>query len=307
MRPAKQPPQKPPNPPNTVDNTRGIGWILLSVLGSSAMAVAVRDISAEIDSRMIVLLRSAITGAAIILAMVLFARLRADLRFSQPLRHFLRGSFIAASTHFGFYAIAKLPMALVTVLFFLAPVWATLLAVLLQKERLGPRRIIAITIGFVGALIILRPGFGGFEPAMLAALASSLLFALALNMSRGLAQVDGAMSAYFSSVIITALVSVPFAWPVLALPTEWRGGLALAVIVVAGALRGYADIEAYRHGEAGILAPITYLRLVFIATAAYFLYQEVPDGYTIAGALIIISATLYIGLRETRLKRLSAR
>ncbi len=307
MNPPHTHPPKHPNPPHMVDNLRGIWWILFSVLGSSAMAVAVRDISTQIDSRTIVFLRSAITTGAILLALLLFARLRAQLRFSQPMRHLIRGGLIAASTHFGFYAIAKLPMATVTVLFFLAPIWATLLAVIIHKERVGPRRIIAIVVGFAGAMVILRPGFGSFEPAMLAALASSMFFALALNMSRGLAQIDGATSAYFSSVVITAIVSLPFAWPVMALPADMRGSIALSIIVVTGALRGYADIEAYRHGEAGILAPITYLRLVFIATAAYYMYQEVPDKFTISGALIIISATLYIALRETRLKRLSGR
>jgi drug/metabolite transporter (DMT)-like permease len=247
MNPAQTHPPKPPNPLHKVDNLRGIWWILLSVLGSSAMAIAVRDISTQIDSRTIVFLRSAISSGVILLALILFARLRAQLRFSQPMRHLVRGSLIAASTHFGFYAIAKLPMATVTVLFFLAPIWATLLAVLIHKERVGPRRIIAISVGFAGAMVILRPGFGSFEPAMLAALASSLLFALALNMSRGLAQVDGATSAYFSSVLITAVVSLPFAWPVMALPVDMRGSLALSIIVVAGALLGYSDIEAYRH------------------------------------------------------------
>lgn len=135
---------------------------------------------------------------------------------------------------------------------------------------------------------------------MLAALASSMLFALALNMSRGLARQDGAISAYFSSVVITAIISLPFAWPVMALPTDMRGSLALGIVVFAGALRGIADIEAYRHGEAGLLAPVTYLRLVIIATAAYFLYGEVPDIYTIIGAAIVISATLYMAFREAR-------
>lgn len=302
MHPAQNQSRKPANPPHKVDNLRAVWWILLSVLGSSAMAIAVRDISTQMDSRTIVFLRSVIASGVILLALVFFARLRAQLRFSQPLRHLLRGSLIAASTHFGFYAIANLPMATVTVLFFLAPIWATLLAVIIHKEKVGPRRIVAIIIGFSGAMVILRPGIASFEPAMLAALVSSMLFALALSMSRGLAREDGAISAYFSSVLITAVISLPFAWPVMALPTDMRGSIALAIIVFTGALRGYADIEAYRHGEAGLLAPVTYLRLVIVATAAYFLYDEVPDIYTFVGAAIVISATLYIALREARKK-----
>ena len=300
MNPAQTQAAKPANPPHQIDNLRAVWWILLSVLGSSAMAIAVRDVSAQIDSRTIVFLRSAISSGAILLALIGFARLRAQLRFSQPLRHLVRGSFIAVSTHLGYYAIANLPMATVTVLFFLAPIWATLMAMLVHNERVGPRRVTAIIIGFFGALIILRPGFSSFEPAMLAALGSSMLFALALNMSRGLAREDGAMSTYFSSVIITAIISLPFAWPVMAIPTDFRGSFALGIVVLAGALRGYADIEAYRHGEAGLLAPVTYLRLVIIATAAYYIYGEVPDIYTITGAIVVISATLYIALREAR-------
>lgn len=307
MNPANIPLSKPANLPHRADNLRAIWWILLSVAGSSAMAVAVRDVSVQIDSRAIVFLRSAISTGIILLALVLFVRLRKQLKFSSPAKHLIRGTLIAGSTHMGFYAISNLPMATVTVLFFLAPIWATILAIVIHKERIGMRRIAAIAIGFIGALVILRPGFGSFEPTMLVAMGSSMLFALALNMSRGLAQVDGATSAYFSSVVITAIVSLPFAWPVMALPYDARGSIALVVVVIAGAIRGYADIEAYRHGDAGFLAPVTYLRLVLIATAAYFMYNEVPDGPTIIGAVIVISSTLYIALREARLKRLSAR
>jgi len=297
------PNQKAPNLPHKSDNLLAIWWILLSVVGSSAMSVAVRDMSAQLDAQMIVFLRSIMATGLILLGMVFFARFRRQMRFSQPLRHLLRGTLIGSSTYFGFYAIAHLPMATVTVLFFLAPIWATLLAILIHKERVGIRRFLAIAVGFVGALVILRPGVGSFEPAMFSALGSSVLFALALTMSRGLAREDGAASVYFSSVVITAMLSLPFAWPVMALPADPRGYLALTIIVVGGIARGYADIEAYRHGEASILAPITYLRLVLIGGAAYFLYQEVPDSYTIIGGIIVITATLYIAIRESRLKR----
>ena len=77
----------------------------------------------------------------------------------------------------------------------------------------------------------------------------------------------------------------------------------LAIVIVASAVRGYADIEAYRYSESAILAPVAYLRLVLIALAGYFLFGEVPDLATVIGASIIISATLYIALREAKLRR----
>lgn len=290
-------------PAESADNFTAILWILFSVVTSSAMTIGVRDISTQLGSTMIVFLRASVSTALIIVAILLFAKLRKQLKFSKPWLHLVRGTLIAFSTQLGFYSISNLPLSTVTVLFFLAPIWATLLAIPFHGEKVGPRRIAAIAVGFIGAVIILRPGFGEFHPAMLTAMGSSILFALALNMSRGLARADGALSTYFSSVVITAIVMLPFALPVFDTPHTTRAWIAGAVIVVAGAARGYADIEAYRLGEAGILAPITYLRLVFIAGAAYFMYSEIPDRPTIIGAAIIISATLYIAQRETKLRR----
>ncbi len=295
--------QTTPKETESPDNFTAILWILFSVVTSSAMTIGVRDISTQLGSSMIVFLRASVSTALIVVALILFAKLRRQLRFSKPWLHLVRGTLIAFSTQLGFYSISNLPLSTVTVLFFLAPIWATLLAIPIHGEKVGPRRIAAIAVGFIGAVIILRPGFGVLHPAMLTAIGSSVLFALALNMSRGLARADGAISTYFSSVVITAIVMLPFALPVFELPHAPRAWIAGAVIVVAGAARGYADIEAYRLGEAGILAPITYLRLVFIAGAAYFMYSEIPDIPTIIGAAIIISATLYIARRETKLRR----
>ncbi len=290
-------------PAESTDNFTAILWILFSVVASSAMTIGVRDISSQLDSSVIVFLRAGVSAGLIAIALFIFAKLRRQMKFSRPWLHLVRGTLVAFSTQLGFYSISNLPLSTVTVLFFLAPIWATLLAIPIHGEKVGPRRIAAIAVGFIGAVIILRPGFGTLHPAMLPAMGSTILFALALNMSRGLARADGALSTFFSSVVITVVVMIPFALPVFNTPHNARAWIAGAVIVVAGAARGYADIEAYRLGEASILAPITYLRLVFVAGAAYFLYAEIPDLPTIIGAAIIISSTLYIARRETKLRR----
>ncbi len=287
----------PADPPEH-NNLSAILWILFSVLASSAMAIGVRDVSSQLDSRMIVFGRALVSTGILMGVVMASGRLRGVLRFSRPGQHLARGLAIAGSTHLGFYAIANLPLAQVTVLFFTAPIWATVMAVLVHKETVGPRRVGATALGFAGALIVLRPGFSGFQPAMIAALGSSVLFALALTMSRGLARADGALSAYFSSVVITTLASLPFVLPVLAVPDDPRGWIAAMVVVLGGMIRGYADIEAYRLGEAAILAPITYLRLAFIATAAYFIYNEIPDIPTLLGFTVIVTASIYITRRE---------
>ncbi len=284
-------------PPHQTDNLRGILWILGSVVAASAMSVGVRELSYSLDSRMIVLLRAGLTTAAILAVIAASGAFRRKLTFTRPGLHLFRGTLIAVSTHLGFYALAHVPLATVSVLFFTAPIFATLLTGPMQGEYVGPRRWAAVIAGFMGAVIILRPTTG-FDPAMLAALGSSLLFAIALLLSRRLAEADGPTSAYVSSVVVTVIVTIPVMGDAYALPQTGFVWLIVLVVLVTGAIRGVADIEAYRHGEASILGPITYLRLVLVGLAGYILYDEVVDGPTWIGAAIIIGAALYIARRE---------
>ncbi len=303
--PSDEGPTALPVPPAPViDNFRALVWILISVVSASLMTIAVRQVSLEIDSRMIVLLRAGITTLLILAALVVASPLRRQMRFSRPVLHLFRGTLIGLSTHLGFYTISNIPLATATVLFFMAPIFATIFASLIHGEKVGPRRWSAVSAGFIGAVIILRPGFSEFHPAMLTAIGSSFLFALALTLSRNLARADGVLSTYFSSVVITTIITLPIAMPVYALPTDWITWAATAALVITGAIRGYADTAAYHHGDASLLAPVTYLRLVLISLGGYLLFGETPDAATFAGAAIIIAATLYIAQRENKLRKM---
>jgi drug/metabolite transporter (DMT)-like permease len=285
------------------DNWRGLKWMMLSVVTSSAMTIAARFASQELESRMVVMMRA---GLTLILMLMLFAassNLRSKLKFSQPKQHIIRGILITISTHAGFYTISVIPLATTTVLFFTAPIFATILAVIYHKEAIGPRRIAAIAAGFCGTLIVLRPGFDALELGLITAILSSLTFAMALTMSRNLAQADGPISTYFSSVVIMVIVSIPVAIPVFETPDLPLTWFALAALVVTSSIRGIADIEAYRHADAALLTPVTYLRLVFIGLGAYAFFNETIDAPTLIGALIIIASTLYIAQRERALPK----
>jgi drug/metabolite transporter (DMT)-like permease len=285
------------------DNLRGILWMLVSVVVASVMTLAVRIVSLELNSMQVVLYRSAIAIILVGTVIILMPSLRKKLSFTRPWQHLIRGAFIAIATHFGFYTIANIPLATATVLFFTAPIFATLLAVLVHGETIGLRRILAIFAGFIGALVVLRPGFGELNLGMLTAIGSSLCFASALTMSRNLAQADGPLSTYFSSIIITALITVPIVGTDLPVPQLNATWIAIFLVGITSMVRGIADIQAYRHAEAGILAPVAYLRLVFIGIAAYFMFSEKPDWQTLLGAVIIIGSTLYIAQREAALKK----
>ena len=292
-----------PPEPEVYENLRAISWLLLSVAASSAMTIAVRVMSFEMHPSMIVFLRFSFTSVLLFALVLVFQRYREQMTFTQPGSHLIRGLFMAISTHLGFYAIANMELVTVTVLFFMVPIFATALSGVINHERPGPRRIIAIAVSFLGVILILKPGYQPLNQAVFAALASSVLFAGALVMSRKLASKDGTFATLISSTTITFLFSIPLVIPVWELPESASMWGIVAFLVITGLIRLVGDLQAYRLGEASVLAPITYLRLILIGAAAYVMFNEVPDGLALIGTAIIIASALYIARREARLKR----
>lgn len=285
------------------NNLSGASWMMLSVVTASIMTLGARGVYVELDSRMLVILR-AIGGIALVaLAMGMTPRRVGPIRFSSPWLHVIRGALVACSTHLGFYAISEIPLATATVLFFSAPIWTTLFAPLALGERVGPRRWSAVLVGFVGVLIVVRPGSVEISLPVLAALGSSALFAAVLLMSRRVANRDGPWATYLSSVAVTVALSLPVTLPIWHLPVSGYGWFLLAVVTLSSMIRNISDIQAYRVADASFLAPLSYLRLILIAVAAYVWFGEVPTVTTWIGGAVIIGAALYIARRETLQKR----
>ena len=166
-----------PIAPVEYENIKAISWLLVSVVASSAMTIAVRVMSFDLDPRMIVLLRFGITAILLLVAIIALSDLRAKLSFSHPRLHVIRGLCMAVSTHLGFYAIANMELVTVTVLFFMVPIFATALSGFLNGEHAGPRRLAAIAVSFIGVLLILKPGYQPLNTALERATCSACLAA----------------------------------------------------------------------------------------------------------------------------------
>ena len=289
-----------------INNRLGIIWILISVSFASVMSILVKELGQTFDSRSLVLFRAGLLTIFLCVPVIVLPTFNRRLRFSKPYLHIFRGLLIAFSTHLGFFTLTILPIATTVVLFFTAPIFATILSIFINREDVGLRRWLAVILGFLGVLIVLQPGFEGSYTAMLTALLSSFLFALALAFSRNIVLADGSLSAYISSVLITFIVSLPLAYTTLAnmdfhISFYVTIGL-ISLLAVTSFLRGIGDIQAYHYGEAAVLAPITYLRLIIVGIFGYFIWGEIPNNLTLLGAFIIICAAIYIGQRESRVK-----
>lgn len=295
-----------------ISNMRGALWMLVSCVAATVMSVGVKLLAGEVSTVQTVFLRN-VFGVVIVLPFVLASMRgigghraegqRTALRFSKPWLHLLRGGLFVVAVTSGFYALSKLPLATATALFFLAPIFATALSALLTGEEVGPRRWFAVAAAFIGAMIVLRPGFVAFELATLAAVVSSICFASSLVITRPIAESDGALSMMISANVIAALVLLIPAlrdW----MPVSSELWPALALVILGSSARFFADIRAYSIAEAGFLAPFAFLRMIFIVAAGWFLFAEGIDGPTLTGATVIIGSAVFIARREAQLRRI---
>jgi len=280
------------------ENWRGILWAMLSVIGASAMAISVRGASLGLDTRLLVGYRLFFTLILIGILILIVPRLRSKVHFKQPRAHLIRGILMAFSVHLGFYTLSIVPLAAAAILFATAPIFATIISVAIGRETIGIRRTLAILVGFIGTIIVMRPSSEIIDTNMIYGIGSSIFFSFSLVMSRNLARTDGPLSTLISTSAIGLIVTIPLAAPVFEITTDTNIILWTLVLIIFGILRQYSDIQAYTYAQAAVIAPISYFRVVLIGLMAYLFFNEIPVVTTYIGATIIIAATIYITNRE---------
>ena len=280
------------------ENWRGILWAMLAVIGASAMAISVRGASLGLDTRLLVGYRLFFTLILIGILILIVPRLRSKVHFKQPRAHLIRGILMAFSVHLGFYTLSIVPLAAAAILFATAPIFATIISVAMGRETIGIRRTLAILVGFIGTIIVMRPSSEIIDTNMIYGIGSSIFFSFSLVMSRNLARTDGPLSTLISTSAIGLIVTIPLAAPVFEITTDTNIILWTLVLIIFGILRQYSDIQAYTYAQAAVIAPISYFRVVLIGLMAYLFFNEIPVVTTYIGATIIIAATIYITNRE---------
>jgi drug/metabolite transporter (DMT)-like permease len=225
----------------------------------------------------------------------------ATLRSSRLGLQLWRSVFLLASTVVYWLALRYIPLADASAISFVGPLMLTALSVPLLKEKVGPRRWAAVAVGFVGALIIIRPGLGMAQPAALIPLCSAAAFAGYALCTRVLSLADHwTTTLVWSSSVGLVLLSaaVPFVWqtPDLA---EWIGLIFLGLL---GSFAHLLMILAYARAPASTLAPLSYLALIWSTVLGLVLFGNFPDGWTLAGGAVVAASGLYVIHRE-RMRR----
>jgi len=220
----------------------------------------------------------------------------------RPALQILRGGLLMASTFCFFGGVSRMPLADTLAIFFISPLIVTLLAPAMLGEQVGIRRKTAVAIGFIGALVVIRPGLTVFQPAALFGIGSGFIYALYSITTRKLAGtapplVTAAYTALFGAVGTS--IAVPFVWRA-PTPGELAFMLLMGVIAAAG---HFLIVVAYRRAEASVLSPLTYSEMVAMVVVGYVAFGDFPDLWTIVGIVILIGSGAYISIREHRAGR----
>lgn len=278
---------------------RGAALVVLATLCFGLMDTLAKLLTERHDPLMVVWARYA--GQMLLVAVLIAPRFGRIVRTRHPKLQFLRSTLMFGATLLGFISFSLLPLATAVAMFQIAPLIITATAALLLHEPVGPRRWLGVAAGFLGALIIIRPGTDVFDPAALLPLIGAFFYAGNTVMTR-LLNGDSYWTTLFYSAAVGTLVSslmVPFAWST---PDALDTAM-MAAMAVLGSSGHFVLIAAFATAQASALAPFTYASMIISAALGYLVWHDLPDGPTIFGAGLIVASGLYVWHRE----RLAAR
>jgi drug/metabolite transporter (DMT)-like permease len=220
------------------------------------------------------------------------------LRTPRPGLQVFRSALLLLSTIANFTAIKYLQLDQAVAIVFSTPFFVAALSGPVLGEWVRWRRWTAIGVGFIGVLVVTRPGAGGIHPAALLSLLSALSYATYSITTRILARTDSNETTLFYSNLVGAAAMTPAVWFVWTTPTE---PLIIALMVAAGALGSFGHyllIAAHRLTPAAVLSPIIYTELVWVIILGFLVFGDVPNRWTLAGSAIVVASGLYILHRE---------
>ena len=287
-------------------NTTGIGiaWMVVATFLFVSLDTTAKYLTAHYPVEQVVWARFTFHFAFVFA--LLAPRGKAMLLSQRPGLQLLRSCFMLTANLCFFLAIRTLALVDASAIVFCGPLFLTALSVPMLGERVGVRRWCAVAVGFVGAMIVIRPGAQVLQSVAALPLISALAFAFYQIFTRKLATVDAPMTTLlYTSVVgmVTMSLLVPLVW----VEPDAFGWLLMAVAGLFGAAGQLALIKAIQLAPVSVVAPFNYLGLVWASALGFLFFGDLPDRYTLVGASIIAASGLYILHRERQLRLSEAR
>lgn len=290
----------PPKQMPTGNPLAGIGWMILTGFLFVAVTAVVKHGAQNLPAAQSAFLRYAI-GLVFVIPMLNPMR-DAHLTNRQLKLFCIRGLAHTFGVILWFYAMTRITIAEVTAMNYMTPVYVTLGAALFLGERVAMRRLIAVLVAFVGALIVLRPGVRELGDGHLAMVGTALVFSVSYLTAKMMSdEVPASVVVGMLSITVTIGLA-PFAFLVWQPPSAAEVGW-MAVIAVLATAGHYTMTLAFAAAPVSITQPVTFLQLIWSVAIGVLLFSEPIDGWVILGGVVIIASTTFIAIREAMLRR----
>ncbi|HEY2874861.1 MAG TPA: DMT family transporter [Reyranella sp.] len=281
-------------------NIQGAVWLVSGGFIFTSNSAMIRLLSTEIESVQTAFFR-AFFSVLLLAPMMLSGRVK-PWQSQRIQGHFWRTAMGTTSMVLGFYAVSMLPLADATALAFSQPLFSVVLAALVLREKVRWRRWSATIVGFIGVLVMVRPGSGSLQPGAAVALLNALASATSILLVRRLSDSEKPLMiltqfAIFSTLLLAGPAIWFWKWP-----SAWGWALAIGVSISA-TIGQYFWVQAFAVGEMSAVAPFDYLRLPFAVFVGWMIWSEMPVIWTYVGAAIVIASALYIAYRESQILR----
>lgn len=297
---APSPLQQPPH-----DNTRGFLFMALGFFGFGITDMLAKLLTEHLPLMQVIWFRQ--SGLFIGVMVLLLMRGSHILRTPHPMLQMLRGVIALSSAACFIMSLRFVGLADATAVTFTAPFIVTVFGALLLKEPVGPRRWAAVITGFIGVLVVIRPGMGVFHPAIGFAFIAALFFAARQLLSRYLSGADSiATTVSYTSLTSFLLCSVPLVFIWQTPPSLGVWAMCLIIAATAG-LGEFLIIRGLDVGQAVVMAPVQYTMIIWSTLYGFLVFADLPDLWTFVGCGIIIASGLYTLYRERVLAKRAKR
>ncbi len=283
--------------PQQNDNRAGIFWMVMTMLMFVSMDTCAKYLVSLYPTMQAVWGRYFFQ--VVILLVVLAPRIPGLIKTQSLLFQLIRSLFLLGATLCFFTGLGTIQVAEASAIMFTAPLMLTAAAPFVLKEKVGIRRWVSVAIGFIGAMIIIRPGLGGIADGAFWVLGAAACYACYQLSTRALSGQDSVLTTLFYSALLGAVIMsaiVPYHFVMFA-PLDWA---IMALAGLFGTLGHFCMIKAFTNAEASQIAPYSYTNLIWASVIGFVLFGTLPDMWTYVGAGIIIAAGLYILHREQK-------
>lgn len=288
---------KDPEMENTSNPIKGIGLICIAFFAFSASDAVAKFLSSGIHPFQLSFIRFVVQFVAVILLFRVWSNPQC-LTTKRPLLQLFRGLMLATVTNLHFMAMQHLTLSQAITIMFSMPLLVTALSGPILNEWAGPRRWAAIVVGFIGVLVVIRPGSEGMHWASLYSVGAAICYSIYTLQTRILSQTDNNQSMLFYAAIAGSVAMAPLSYTVW-IPVTAPVEIGLIGFLCVGAMGGHWILQqAYRLAPAPILAPFMYTQMIWMGLLGFAIFGDVPSYYTIGGSFIIAASGLYILYRE---------